>query len=171
MDLIYRKIHISILFFLIISILQSCGIYSFSGINLGNAKTITFSYFDNVAPIVYPELSQKFYDEMYSRFVNQTPLEYVNKDGDLTIEGKIIGYDVKPINIQAGEVAANNRLTVTVKIKYTNFTNPKDNFEKTFSWYADFPSNKNLSDVEDELTNDIVKKIVDDIFNATVVNW
>lgn len=157
--------------FILTIFLSGCGIYSFSGINIGTAKTISFTYFDNVAPIVYPELSQKFYDEMYTRFVNQTPLEYVNKNGDISIEGQIIDYNVKPIDIKAGEVAANNRLTVTVKIKYTNFTNPKDNFEKTFSWYADYPTSSNLSDVQDNLTNDITKKIVDDIFNSTIVNW
>lgn len=165
------KAYTKYIIFIIYIFLSGCGIYSFSGINTGNAKTISFTYFDNIAPIVYPELSQKFYDEMYSRFVSQTPLEYVNKNGDITIEGKIIDYNVKPIDIKAGEVAANNRLTVTIKITYTNFTNPKDNFEKNFSWYADYPTSSNLSDVQDDLTNDITKKIVDDIFNSTVVNW
>lgn len=165
------KIYIKYLFIILVFSVSGCGIYSFSGINIGTAKTISFSYFDNNAPIVYADLSQKFYDEMYTRFVNQTPLEYVNNNGDISIEGKIIDYSVKPIDIKAGEVAANNRLTVTVKITYTNFTNPKDNFEKNYSWYADYSTSSNLSDVQDELTDDITQKIVDDIFNSTVVNW
>jgi hypothetical protein len=161
----------NLLFLLSIFLLSSCGIYSFSGVNLGKAKTISFTYFDNDAPIVNPNLSTKFYDQMYDRFVSQTPLEYVQRDGDLNFTGKIIGYDVKPIDIKAGETAAYNRLTVTVRVKFTNFKNPKQNFDRTFSWYADFESSKNLSDVEDELTTEIVKKIVDDLFNSSVVNW
>ena len=150
---------------------SGCGIYSFSGVNLGNAKTVSFSYFDNTAKIVNPNLSQKFYDEMFDRFVSQTPLDYIQRDGDITFKGRIVGYDIKPIDIKAGETAAYNRLTVSVKIEYTNFTNPKQNSEKTYSWYSDFETSKNLSDVEDELSDEIVKKIVDDLFNSSVVNW
>ncbi len=150
---------------------SSCGIYSFSGVNLDGAETISFKYFDNVAPIVNPNLSQMLYDEMYDRFVNQTSLDFVQRDGDLIFEGKIIGYDVKPMDIKTGETAAFNRLTVKVKVKFTNFKNPKNNFEKTFNWYADFESSQNFSDVEENLNEEIVKKIVDDIFNSSVVNW
>ncbi len=151
--------------------INGCGIYSFSGVNLDGAETISFKYFDNIAPIVNPNLSQEFYDEMYDRFVNQTSLDYVQHNGDLIFEGKITGYNVKPMDIKTGETAAFNRLTVTVKVKFTNFKNPKNNFEKTFNWYADFESTKNFSDVEEELTQQIVEKIVDDIFNSSVVNW
>lgn len=150
---------------------SGCWIYSFSGVNLGNAKTVSFAYFDNTANIVNPGLSQELYEEMYDRFVSQTPLEYEQRDGDISFVGKIIGYDIKPIDIKAGETAAYNRLTVSVKIEYINFTNPKQNSEKTYSWYSDFETSKNLSDVEDELTEEIVKKIVDDLFNSSVVNW
>ncbi len=156
---------------LIMLIFSGCGIYSFTGVNLGKAKTVSFSYFDNTAKIVNADLAQKFYDEMYDRFVTQTPLQFVQRDGDISFSGTITGYTVKPIDIQAGETAAYNRLTVTVRIKYSNFTDPKQNFDKSFSWYSDFASSKNLSDVEDELNTVIVKKIVDDIFNSSVVNW
>lgn len=161
-----------LLSFLLLSFLFSgCGIYSFSGVNLGTAKTVSFSYLDNTAKIVNPNLAQKFYDEMYNKFVSQSSLNFVQRDGDLSFSGKIISYDVKPIDIKAGETAAYNRLTVTVKIQFTNFTNPKQNFDKTFSFYSDFVSSKNLSDVEDGLTDEIVTKIVDDLFNASLANW
>lgn len=150
---------------------SSCGIYSFSGVNLEGAKTISFGYFDNAAPIVNPNLSQSFYDEMTKRFVNQTSLNYIPRNGDIYFEGKIIDYSVKPIDLKAGDVAAYNRLTITVKITYKNFKNPKTNFEKNFSWYADYESSSLLSDVEDQLVSEITQKIVDDIFNASVVNW
>jgi len=156
---------------LVIFFYSSCGIYSFSGVNTDGAQTITFQYFDNVSKIVNPQLSQTFYDEMYQRFVNQTSLKYLPKDGDIIFDGKIIDYTVKPVDIKSGDVAANNRLTITVKVTYKNFKNPKNNFEKTFSWYADYNSSTMLSEVEEQLTKEISKKIVDDIFNASVVNW
>ncbi|MBN2892282.1 MAG: LptE family protein [Bacteroidales bacterium] len=162
------------LFFLAILLFSGCGIkysLSFSGIDLGKAETVSIKYFDNIAPIVNPDLSQVIYDGMVQRFVSQTPLDLVQRDGDLHFEGQITGYDVKPIDIQAGETAASNRLTVTVKVKFVNFTKPENNFEKSFSWYADYSNSQNLSDVESELIEEISEKIIDDIFNSSVVNW
>lgn len=164
-----KKIQLFLLF--VILIYNSCGIYSFSGVNTDGAQTITFSYFDNVSKIVNPQLTQTFYDEMYQRFVNQTSLKYSPKDGDIFFDGKIVDYSVKPVDIKSGDVAAYNRLTIIVKVTYKNFKNPKNNFEKTFSWYSDYNSSTMLSDVEEQLTKDISKKIVEDIFNASVVNW
>ena len=157
--------------FILIFFASGCGIYSFSGANYGDAKTVSIQMFDNVAPIVNPQLSQMFYDKLVDKFVSQSPLNLVNSGGDLQFKGKITGYDVKPINIQAGETAANNRLTITVKVKFTNKKEPDNNFDKTFSWYADFPADKNLAEVESELIDQITDKIVEDIFNAAVVNW
>lgn len=152
--------------------LSGCGIYSFSGVNLDGAETITFKYFDNSADIVNPDLSLVIYDELYTRFVSQTALDYVQRDGDITLEGVITGYDVKPIDIKAGETASHNRLTVTIKVTYNNFKNPKYNFEnKSFSYYSDFEASSNLADVEADLVDIITEKIIDDIFNSTVVNW
>jgi hypothetical protein len=150
---------------------SGCGIYSFSGVNLEGAKTISFKYFDNSASIVNPDLTRVIYDEMYKKFVNQTNLEYLQRDGDIYFEGKVIDYSVKPIDIKSGETAAYNRLTITVKVTYKNFKNPKNNFEKSFSWYSDYSSDKLFADVEATLVDEITKKIVDDIFQASVVNW
>lgn len=159
--------------FLIMSLLllQSCGIYSLSGVNLEGAETISFKYFNNEAAIVYPDLSIMLYEEMYNRFVSQTALNYQQRDGDILFEGKITGYSVNPIDIKAGETAAYNRLTITILITYKNFKNPKNNFEKSFSWYSDYNASDNLSDVEAELTKKITEKLVDDIFNSSVINW
>lgn len=152
--------------------MTGCGIYSFSGVNLDGAETVYFKYFDNAAPVVNPNLTIVLYDEMYTRFVSQTALNFVQRDADIAFDGTITSYDVKPIDIKAGETASYNRLTITIKVTYKNFKNPKYNFEnKSFSYYADYESTKSISDVEDELVEIITKKIVDDIFNASVVNW
>jgi len=162
----------NITIFVFLSLLFSgCSIYSFSGATYGTAKTITIGFFDNVAPIINPTLSQTFTEELKDKFVSQSPLVMVNRNGDMTFEGKIVGYETKPMDIKAGEVAASNRLTITVKVKFVNNTEHKYDFDRNFSWYEDYESSQNLSDVEAELVEKIVEKLIEDIFNAAVVNW
>ena len=151
--------------------MSGCITYTFSGAQYGTAESVRIDFFDNVAPIINPDLSQVFTEKLRDKFVSQTPLSLVNRNGDMSFEGKIIGYNVKPMEIQSGEVAASNRLTITIKVKYINNTEHDNDYEKNFSWYADFESSSNLSDVESELIEEITEKIVEDVFNAAVVNW
>ena len=151
--------------------MSGCITYTFSGAQYGTAESVRIDFFDNVAPIINPDLSQVFTEKLRDKFVSQTPLSLVNRNGDMSFEGKIIGYNVKPMEIQSGEVAASNRLTITIKVKYINNTEHDNDYEKNFSWYADFESSSNLSDVESGLIEEITEKIVEDVFNAAVVNW
>jgi len=91
--------------------------------------------------------------------------------GDFTFEGEITGYSVAPTAIQGNETAAMNRLTVTVHVKFTNTLDDAASYDKNFSTYEDFSSLQQLTQVEGELTDRIVEKLVDDIFNAAVANW
>ena len=101
-----------------------------------------------------------------------TSLEQVEMDGDLEISGTVTGYSVSASSITANEQAASNRLTVTVKASFINRKHPEDNFdEQTFSGYADFDATLSLDSVESSLTEEIVDKIVEDIFNASVAQW
>ncbi len=157
----------------VILTLQNCSIkYSFTGINLHpNDKTVCIKYIQNRAPLINPTLSQRLTDGLKDRFVSQTNLEMTDYNADLTFEGEITGYKTVPTAITTDQQAAYNRLTVTVKMKYTSVNLPKSSFESSFSRYADFESSKLLTDVEDELTNQIVEELIDDIFNKSVVNW
>ena len=152
-------------------ILSGCITYTFSGADYGTAETVRINFFDNVAPIINPDLSQVFTEKLRDKFVSQTPLTLVNRSGDMSFEGKIVGYAVKPMEIQSGETAASNRLTITIKVKFVNTTDHKLDYEKNFSWYADFESSSMLSVVESGLIEEITEKIVEDVFNAAVVNW
>ena len=99
-------------------------------------------------------------------------MQLVSRGGDLTFEGSITGYTIAPIAIQAGsDIAAQNRLTITVNVKFTNSKNEKQNFETTFSQYADFESSKSLVTEEERLIKEVNDKLVQDIFNKAVVNW
>jgi len=153
-------------------LLSQCGIYSFSGASLDSKdKTVNVKFFPNRASIINPNLSQLFTEKLKDRFASQTKLDLVDFNGDLTFEGEITGYDTKPIAITKDEQAEQNRLTITVHVKYTSINNEKFNFDTSFSRYADYQSTDLLTDVEDNLSEQIVEELIDDIFNKSVVNW
>lgn len=156
-----------------ILLLGSCGIYSFSGTSIQpDVKTVTIDYFEYKALRVNPSLSNDMTEEVKAKFRRLTRLEQVDTDGDLEISGAITNYDVRASAVSADEVATQNRLTVTVSVSFENRKHPEDNFDnKSFSAYADYDSNNSLDAVESSLCAEIIEKIVEDIFNATVAQW
>ena len=153
--------------------LSACGIYSFSGTSIKpDVKSITIDVFAYKALKVNPSLSNDLTEAIRTQFRKMTSLEQVDMDGDLEITGAITGYDVKASAIAAGDVAAQSRLTVTVKVDFTNRKYPEEDFtNKSFSAYADFDSTNSLDAVESTLVTEIIDKLVEDIFNATVAQW
>lgn len=154
-------------------LVQSCGIYSFTSTSIQpDVQTVTINYFEYKALKVNPSLSNQMTEALQEKFLKLTRLEQVDIDGDLEIIGEISGYDVKATAVTANEEAAQSRLTVTVKVSFVNRKYPEDNFEnKSFSSYADFDSSLTLDSVEAGLCEEIVEKLCEDIFNATVANW
>ena len=151
---------------------QSCGIYSFSGTSIqADVRSVTINYIQYKALRVNPSLSNDLTEALKDQFRRFTRLEQVDTDGDLEISGEITGYDVKAMAVTADEVAAQNRLTVNVKIYFTNRKYPEDDFEKSFSAYADYDSMQSLDAVESSLCEEIIDTLIEDIFNATVANW
>lgn len=150
----------------------SCGIYSFSGTSIQpDVKTITIPYVEYKALRVNPSLSSDMTEALQEKFRKLTRLEQVDVDGDLELICEITGYDVKATAITADEQAAQNRLTVTAKVTFTNNKYPEDNVNKSFSAYEDFDATQSLDAVEGTLCETIVEKLVEDIFNATVAQW
>jgi hypothetical protein len=164
------KLFIILYLFLVLN-LASCGIYSFTGASYGTAKTVSIKYFENKATLVNPALSQTFTEGLKDKFLTQTPLKLIESKGDLQFEGNIVSYSTSPMGIQAGETAASNRLTIIIKVKFTNSTNPEQDFEKQYTDYEDYESTTNLAEVESALIDAIIEKIIDNIFNDSVVNW
>ena len=153
-------------------LLIGCGAYSFTGGNTGKAKTIQINYFPNQASLVEPIVSQKFTEDLQDLFLRQTNLTLVKNNGDLRFEGEITGYRISPMSATANQTAAQNRLTVTVNVRYTNRFIEKDDFEKQFSHYADYGANELLSgSLLEEKLNEIFERITQDIFNASVAKW
>lgn len=154
------------------AVLSSCWIYSFSGTSIDpSVKTITIDYLEYKALRVNPSLSNDLTEGLKEKFRKMTRLTQVDLDGDLEISGEITGYDVRSQAVTAQEVAAQNRLTVSVKINYMNRIFPDEDFERSFSAYADYDSSLSLDAVEATLCEEIIEKLCEDILNATVANW
>lgn len=153
--------------------MQACKWYSFTGTSIDTnvIKTFSVEYFANRARLVNPNLSQQFTEALQDKLTRQTSIDMVTEQGDLEFSGQITGYDTRPMNIQEGDFAAQTRLTVTVKVKFVNNTNHEDDWEKSFSAYADFESTRILSDVEEELMVEIIEQLTEDIFNQSIANW
>ncbi|MBL4745054.1 MAG: LptE family protein [Flavobacteriaceae bacterium] len=167
-----KKIIILSLFIITAITFHSCGIYSFTGGDTGNAKTIQIDYFPNTATLVEPELSQKFTQDLQDLFLTQTNLTSVKSNGDLQFEGEITGYRINPMGATAEQKTSQNRLTITVNCRFYNKEEESKNFEKSFSFYADYPANKQLTgSILDDAFTTILERITQDIFNASVANW
>lgn len=157
-----------------IIIITGCKVsYSFNGasIDYNETKTIDIRDFPNRAPLVYLPLTQVFNERMRDIFDRNTKLEFTNVNPDLEIEGEITRYDLAPLAVQANALASQTRLTMEVRMRFKNNKNSQKDKEETISAYRDFDSSKMLTDVQDELIDQLTKEIVDQIFNTTMSDW
>ena len=169
-----KKIFIAASLIVTAFLLGGCSIvkYSFSGTSIQpDVKTVTINYFEYKALKVNPSLSNDLTEAMKDKFRKLTKLEQVDMDGDLELQGAVTGYEVRASAVTANEVAAQNRLTVSVSLKFMNRKYPEEDFEKSFSAYSDYDSTNSLDAVEATLCEEIVEKLVEDMFNASVAQW
>lgn len=155
-------------------ILAACsGGYSFTGGDVGDAKTVSIDFFPNYSDLVKPQLSQTFTEKLRDIFVQQTPLELVKGDGDLQFEGSITRYTINPQNAQANEQAtvAQNRLTIDVNVIFTNKLDEEKSFEKSFSRFVDFDANENINAIERELHDQVSQELAENILNEAIGDW
>lgn len=159
---------------MLIPVLSSCA-YSFGGASIPKEmKTVTVRVFENNAPIVVPTLSNLFTEAVKTRIRNQTSLGVVPNDGQAIFEGRITGYDIKPVALQssATPTAGANRLTITVSVKYTNTLKTTDSFEESFTRYFDFPLNgASIQSLTPQAIDNINKQLTEDIFNRAFAQW
>ena len=164
----------NLLVFLGLLIATACSIsYKFNGasIDYTKVKTIMISDFTNQASYVNPTLAPEFTEELKDIYIRQTRLEQVTSNGDLALEGEVTSYDFTPMAVKEDALASQTRLTITVRVRYMNNTNPDEDFEQSFSAYREFDSNLMLQQVESSLCAEIIEEIVDQVYNATVANW
>ncbi|MGI6074241.1 MAG: LPS assembly lipoprotein LptE [Fermentimonas sp.] len=167
----YRKYILLILVSLIVS---SCRIsYSFrtASINYDLTKTLHIGHFVNQAPLVYPPLEQRFNEAMADMFTRNTRLKLVDNNGDMEIEGAIVGYQLTPMAVQEDAFASETKLTMTVRLRFRNNKTDAPEKEETISANRTFSSNTVFDTVQDELIRQLIDEIVDQIFNATMADW
>ncbi|MFO7828158.1 MAG: LptE family protein [Bacteroidales bacterium] len=164
---------LAVFIFMIVFATNSCTVsYSLTGASIApQAKTISVQHFSSRAPLAMANIGQYITDELKDKFQSQTSLKLVNGEGHLNFEGEITKYDTRPTAIVGDETASQNRLSVTVHVKFTNEIEPEYNFDSDFTRYADYDSNLDLTAVEQQLVEEIIEQLIDDIFNKSVVNW
>ncbi len=143
-----------------------------SMLNYDIYKTIYISEFPIRAALVYPPLQQTFENKLLDGVARQTRLNVVsNPNSDLEMSGEITGYSLSPQAVGEDAYATQTRLTITVRVKYVDHKNEANSIDQSFSAYRDFPSSEMLTDVQDQLCEEISSDLVDLIFNATLGNW
>ena len=156
-------------------LLAGCGYkvnYSLSGASIPpDAKTFSVAYFPNNAPMVAPILSSTLTDALRDKFTRQTRLTQVDEGGDFAFEGEITGYTSTTASVSSDDYALLNRLTITVKVRFTNALDESMSFNRTFTAFEDYESTQLLTEVEGTLIPLIVDKLVTDIFQASAANW
>jgi hypothetical protein len=173
MKAMYRHIRLVLLITILTQGLSACKVnYSFSGVNIApEVQTYTVQYFPNRAPIVQAQLSQVFTDALLDKIQNNTNLNLATDGGDVQFSGEITRYETRPTAITGEETAARNRLTIAVRVKYTNLMQPELDYDSSFSKYEDYDASRSITDVEDELIELIVENLIEDIFNKAFVSW
>lgn len=146
--------------------------FSFSGVSISpDTKTVSIQTFRNNASLAPPDLSQTLTNALKDVFTSQTNLGIVSSGGDLHFEGEIVNFVTAPVAIQSNDQAALNRLTITVNVRFTNVKDEKQNFETSFSRYADYSSHQSLTAVQNQLIEEINKQLAQDILNRALINW
>ncbi len=156
----------------LVFVLAGCGIYKFNDTSIApDVHSISVYNIENKAMKVNPTLSNTLTVALQDQYRKLTKLEMFEEGGDLEVSGYITSYEVTPTAVTSAEVAAQNRLTITVKITFKNNKHEEENFDRSFAAFQDFDSSISLDAVEAQLVDEIVEILVDDIFNATVANW
>ena len=146
--------------------------YNFTGTGKIDAKTYQVNYFQNNAPLIEPGIERTFTQKLQNLIQNQTNLNLVNSNGDLLYEGEIVDYRITPTTATADIAAAQNRLTITINVRFTNKNKETDNFEKKFSFFYNYSGTDQL--VGSKLTEaleEIFERITQDIFNESLAKW
>lgn len=165
--------YLIIVFSIAISLLvNSCGVYNFTGTGKIDAETFQVNYFQNNAELIEPGIERTFTLELQDIIQNQTNLNLASQGGDLLYEGEIVEYRITPMTATADQRAAQNRLTIAVNVRFVNRKKEDDNFEKRFSFFYDFDANQQLVGSQLTAALDVIfERITQDIFNESLAKW
>lgn len=169
--MIIRLITKALGFLLTISLANSCKFYNFTGGSVSKAKTFQVDYFVNNALIVEQNLDRDFTITLQDYIQRQTNLNLTREEGDLIYEGEITDYSISPMTATADQTAAQNQLSIAVRVKFTNTVEENKDFDKTFSFFYNYDATKQLQSIKSTAIEEIFDRITQDIFNASLANW
>ncbi len=153
-------------------LLTSCSVYNFTGTGKIDANTFQVNYFQNTSELIEPGIERTFTQRLQNLIQNQTNLNLTDKGGDLVYEGEITGYRISPMQATADQRAAQNRLTITVLVRFSNKNKESDDFEKSFSFFYDYDgSSLPTGPVLTAALDEIFERITQDIFNDSLAKW
>ena len=166
-----KKIHFLALF-IVLLVTNSCSVYNFTGTGKIDAKTFQVGFFQNNAELIEPGIDRRFTLELQDLIQNQTNLNLVKNGADLSYEGEIVDYRISPMTATADQRAAQNRLTIRINVRFANKKTEKDDFEKSFSFFYDYPAEQQLTGATlNSALKDIFERITQDIFNESLAKW
>ena len=170
--MIYKMLRTVFLFGVFASYL-GCGPYSFTGISIdSNTKTFQVNYFQNNAALIEPGIERDFTLALQDLILNQTNLDLVKSNGDIIYEGEIVEYRIAPTTATANNTAAQNRLTITVNVRFINTNDEEADFEKRFSFFYDYSGSEQLVGAQKTTAiTEIYERLTQDIINASLANW
>ncbi|MEH6537862.1 MAG: LptE family protein [Psychroserpens sp.] len=147
--------------------------YSFTGTSIAdNIETFQVNYFQNSSNLIEPGFDRDFKLALEDLISNQTNLNLTTTNGDLIYEGEITEYRISPTTAQANSTAAQNRLTVSVNLRFYDKNEPDEEFEKRFSFFFDFGGSQLLQGSQKDAAHEaIFERLTQDIFNATLAKW
>lgn len=158
--------------FILAICINSCSVYNFTGAKPINAKTFQVNYFQNNSQLIEPGIDRRFTIKLQEIIQNQTNLNLTSSNGDLLYEGEIAEYRITPMQATAAQTAAQSRLTISVKVRFSNKNKETDNFEKSFSFYRDYEgSSLPTGSVLNGYIDEIFERITQDVFNESLAKW
>lgn len=162
-----------ILLFIFAITLTSCSVkYGFTGAGKIDGETFQVNYFQNNAELIEPGIERTFTLELQKILQNQTNLNLVSSGGDIMYDGEIVEYRIAPMTATSDQLAAQNRLTISVNVRFTNKNKEKDDFEKRFSFYYDYSGDQQLTGAQLSTALSVIfERITQDIFNESLAKW
>ena len=157
----------------VFALIVGCGAYSFTGISLSpDTKTFQVNYFQNTAALIEPGIERDFTIALQDLILNQTNLDLVKSNGDIVYEGEIVEYRVSPTTATSRNTAAQNRLTISVNVIFTNTNDEEADFEKRFTFFYDYAGSAQLVGAQKTTAvEEIFERITQDVINASLANW
>jgi len=168
------KTILKIVLFILPLVLWSCSVkYSLTGASISpETKTFQVNYFQNNSTLIEPGIDRDFTNKLIDLLINQTSLDLVKSNGDLLYEGEIVEYRISPTTATANNTAAQNRLTISVNVRFIDKSDAEAEFEKRFSFYYDYPGSSQLiGSQKDTAVDEIFERITQDVFNASLAKW